>query len=135
RPYFDPTAANMGLEKYGMSLHDGVYHTEQIACLERNGIKRYVSGLNEFAPEVKMIKDDTEREAKVKEIRTVVAQLEKEFAANIIDPNDLEFWNKVKLLRPDNDEFWSKIELKAGNDITFMDPAKEPYDLIKIYAI
>ena len=135
RPYFDPTVTNMGLEKYGMSLHDGVYHTEQIACLERNGIKRYLTGLNEFAPEVKMIKDDAEREAKIKEIRTVVAQLEKEFAANIIDPKDPEFWNKVKLLRPDNDDFWSKIELKAGNDITFMDPAKEPYDLIKIYAI
>lgn len=135
RPYFDPSVANMGLENYGMSLHDGVYWTEQLACLERNGIKRYVSGLNEFAPEVKMIKDPEEQQAKVMEIRRVVSQLEKEFAANIIDPEDEQFWNKVKLLRPDNDEFWSKIELKAGNDITFMDPAKEPYDLIKLYAI
>jgi len=135
RPYFDPSVANMGLENYGMSLHDGVYWTEQLACLERNGIKRYVSGLNEFAPEVKLIKDDKERAAKIKEIRTVVAQLEREFAANIVDIEDPEFWNKIKLLKHDNDEFWSRIELKAGNDITFLDPAKEPYDLIKIYAI
>ena len=135
RPYFDPNTENMGLENYGMSLHDGVYWTEQLACLERNGIKRYVSGLNEFAPEVKLIKDPEEREAKILAIRTVVAQLEAELAANVIDPEDTDFWNKVKLLKPDNDEFWSQIELKAGNDITFMDPSKDPYDLIKLYAI
>ena len=61
----------MGLENYGtVALYDGVYHTEQLCCLENNGIKRYVSGLNEFAPEVKgMLKNDEEREAKIKEIR------------------------------------------------------------------
>lgn len=134
RPYFDPTVENMGLEKYGLSLHDGVYHSEQLACLEKNGIRRYVTGLNEFAPEVKLLPED-EREAKIKEIRTVVAQLERELAANVIDPADEDFWNKVKLLRPDNDEFWSKIELRAGNETAFLDPAKDPYDLIKIYAI
>jgi len=135
RPYFDPSVQNMGLEKYNLALYDGVYHTEQLCCLENNGIKRYVSGLNEFAPEVKMIADKDAREAKIKEIRTVVTQLEAEFAANILDPEDEHFWNKVKLLRPDNDEFWSRIELKAGNDILFMDPKTDPYDLIKLYAI
>lgn len=135
RPYFDPNTENMGLENYGMSLHDGVYWTEQLACLERNGIKRYLSGLNEFAPEVKMIKDDEEREAKIKDIRTTVARLEAEFAANIVDVDDVNFWNKIQLLKPDNDEFWENIELKAGNDITFMDPSKDAYDLIKLYAI
>ena len=45
----------MGLEKYGMILHDEVYHTEQLTCLEVNGVKRYVTGLNEFAPEVKTL--------------------------------------------------------------------------------
>jgi len=118
RPYFDPSIENMGLEKYNLALYDGVYHTEQLCCLENNGIKRYVSGLNEFAPEVKGIKDPEARAAKIKEIRAVVTQLEAEFAANIIDPEDPEFWNKVQLLRPDNDEFWDRIELKAGNDIT-----------------
>ena len=51
---------------------------------------------------------------------------------NMKDAQD--FWNKVKLLRPDNDEFWGKIELKCGNEPLFLDP-KDPYDLIKIYAI
>ena len=135
KPYFEPEKSNLGLEKYGLALFDGVFHEEQLACIERNGIKRYLTGLNEFAPEVKLIKDPEVREAKIKEIRTVVAQLERELAANVIDPNDPEFWNKVKLLRHDNDEFWNKISMRCGNDTVFLDPAKDPYDLIKLYAI
>ena len=135
KPYFDPTTSNLGLEKYGLSLYDGVFHEEQLACIERNGIKRYVTGLNEFAPEVKLIADKETREAKIKEIRTVVAQLERELAANIIDVDSPNFWNEVKLLKHDNDEFWNKISMRCGNDTVPLDPAKDPYDLIKLYAI
>jgi hypothetical protein len=46
--------------------------------------------LNEFAPEVKALPEE-EQEAKVKQIRMVVAQLEKELAANVVDPEDKEF--------------------------------------------
>ena len=111
-----------------------MWHQESLACLELNGIKRYVTGLNEFAPEIKRLAPG-ERELKVKEIRKAVAQLEAELAANIIDPEDKDFWNKVQLLKPDNDAFWSRIELRCGNEPVFLDPAKDPYDLIKIYAI
>jgi hypothetical protein len=135
KPYFDSSVSNLGLEKYGLSLYDGVYHEEQLACIERNGISRYVTGLNEFAPEVKLIKDKEVREAKVKEIRSTVAQLERELAANIVDAEDPEFWNKVKLLKPDNQEFWNKISLRCGNEPVILDPNKDPYDLIKLYAI
>lgn len=134
KPYFDDRIGNMGLEKYGMALYEGVKHMEQLACLEFNGIKRYITGLNEFAPEIKQIPDPEVKEATIREIRTVVAELEKELAANVLDPEDKEFWNKVKLLRPDNDDFWSKIEIKAGNDPIYLDP-KDPYDLVKLYAI
>ena len=134
RPYFNPDRENMGLETYGMSLHEGVWHQESLACLELNRIKRYVTGLNEFAPEIKKLSPG-EREIKVKEIRKTVAQLEAELAANIIDPEDKDFWNKVTLLKPDNDAFWSRIELRCGNEPVFLDPTKDPYDLIKIHAI
>lgn len=134
KPYFDPVVSNMGLERYGMSLMDGVYHEEQIACLEINGTKRYLTGLNEFAPEVKMLPDD-EREGKIQEIRKTVAQLERELAANVLNVDDVEFWNKVKLLKPDNDEFWSKISVRCGNEPLFLDPVRDPYDLIRLYAI
>ena len=134
RPYFDPSMENMGLQNYGMALHDGVWHEESLACLELNGIKRYVTGLNEFAPEVKTL-DPKKRKAKVKEIRETVAQLEAELASNVIDPEDKDFWNKVELLKPNNFDFWSKISLRCGNDPVFLDPATDPYDLIRIYAI
>jgi hypothetical protein len=134
RPYFNSKVDNMGLQNYGLSLFDGAFHEESIACLEINGIKRFLTGLNEFAPEVKTLPFE-EQEAKVKQIRTVVAQLEKELAGNVIDPEDKEFWNKVKLLRHDNLEFWDKIKIRCSNEPVFLEPEKDPYDLIRLYAI
>jgi hypothetical protein len=133
RPYFDKQATNLGLEEYGMSLFDGVTHNEQLACLELNGVIRYITGLNEFAPEIKLLHPE-ERDARVKEIRTSIAELEKELAANILDPEDGDFWNKVKLLKPDNKEFWNKIDIACGNEPVYLDPIK-PFDRIKLHAI
>lgn len=133
RPYFDKQATNMGLEEYGMSLFDGVTHNEQLACLELNGVIRYITGLNEFAPEIKLLSQE-EREARVKEIRSSVAELEKELAANVIDVDDKDFWSKVVLLQPNNKEFWNKIDMACGNEPVYLDPAK-PFDRIKLHAI
>ena len=121
RPFFDPSMSNMGLEKYGLSLFDGAFHEEQLACLEINGIKRYLTGLNEFSPDIKQLPSD-EAEARIRQIRVVVSQLEKELAANILDPKDENFWNKVKLLKPDNDEFWGRIKIVCGNEPVFLEP-------------
>ena len=134
RPYFDPAIENMGLQKYGLSLFDGAFHEESIACLEINGIKRFLTGLNEFAPEIKDLPLE-EQEAKIKQIRTVVAQLEKELAGNVIEIGDKDFWNKVKLLKHDNTEFWDKIKIRCGNEPLFLEPDKDPYDLIRLYAV
>jgi hypothetical protein len=133
RPYFDARSENMGLENYGLSLFDGVKHQEQLACLEINGINRYLTGLNEFAPEIKKLAKE-DREAKVKQIRATVADLEAELASNMLDPEDKDFWNKVKLLKPDNIEFWNKIELSVGNEPMHID-INDPYDRIKLCAI
>jgi hypothetical protein len=133
RPFFDSRSSNMGLEEYGMTLFDGVTHTEQLACLENNGVTRYITGLNEYAPEIKLLDPDT-RDSKVRAIREAVAELEKELAANVIEPDDKDFWNKVKLLSPSNTDFWNKITLACGNDPLYLDP-KDPFDRIKLYAI
>ena len=133
RPYFDARSENMGLENYGLSLFDGVKHQEQLACLEINGINRYLTGLNEFAPEIKKLSKEA-REAKVKQIRATVADLEAELASNMLDPEDKDFWNKVKLLKPDNIEFWNKIELSVGNEQMHID-INDHYDRIKLCAI
>jgi hypothetical protein len=134
RPFVDTTADNMGLQRYSMALFENCFHEEPLICLSANGISRYVTGLNEFAPELKDL-DDDEREAQINQIRITVAQLEKELAANVIDPKDPEFWNKVKVLKPDNSAFWEKIIIRMGNEPVFLDPAKDPYDLIKLKAI
>jgi hypothetical protein len=133
RPFFDASASNMGLEDYGMSLFDGVQHHEQVACLENNGVVRYITGLNEFAPEIKLLNAE-DRDARVKEIRNAIAELEKELAANVLDVEDVQFWNKVKLLKPDNHDFWNRISIACGNQPVFLDP-KDPYDRIKLFAI
>lgn len=134
RPYFEARIENMGLEKYGLSLFDGAFHEEQLACLEINGIKRYLTGLNEFAPEVKSLPLE-EQEAKIKQIRIVVSQLEKELASNVVDPTDPDFWNKVKICKPDNSEFWDRMRVRCSNEPVYLEPDKDPYDLIRLYAI
>jgi len=133
-PYFDPSVENMGLEKYNLSLYEGVEHEEQLACLEINGITRYITGLDEFAPEVKNLPEE-QRIAKVKQIRQIVSQLEKELSSNTVDVDDKEFWNKVTLLKPNNKQFWNEITLRVGNNPVYLDPKTNSYDLIKLCAI
>ena len=134
RPFFDSGVDNMGLQKYGLSLFEGAFHEEQLACLEINGIKRYVTGLNEFAPDVKSLPAE-EQEAKINEIRRVVSFLEKALAANVVEPDDKEFWSKITLLKPNNEQLWDKIKIRVGNEAVYLEPDKDPYDLIKLYAI
>ena len=134
RPYFNPGKENMGLETYGLSLHDGVFHEESLACLEMNGVKRYITGLNEFDPKVKML-PPKEKKAKIKEIRKEVSELEAELAANVVDPEAKDFWNQLTVMKPDNSKFWDKITLRCGNDPVFLDGDVDPYDRIKLHAI
>mgnify|MGYP003637658703 FL=1 len=134
RPYFNPGKENMGLETYGLSLHDGVFHEESLACLEMNGVKRYITGLNEFDPKVKIL-PPKEKKAKITEIRKEVSELEAELAANVVDPDDKDFWNKLTVMKPDNSKFWDKITLRCGNDPVFLDGNVDPYDRIKLHAI
>lgn len=133
KPFFEPGMKNMGLEQYSMVLFEGVYYSEQLACLENNGIKKYITGLNEFDKSVQLLPQE-EKEAKIKEIRKTVSHLEKMLAANVVDPEDEKFWEKIKLLHPQNSEFWDKIELRVSNDSKFLD-INDPYDIIKIHAI
>jgi len=135
KPVINPDVDNMGLQIYDLALFPGTFQEEQLACIEKNGVKRYVTGLNEFAPEIKNIKDPELRAAVIKDIRETVAQLERELASNFIEPEDTDFWTKVKLLKPDNDDFWEKITVRCGNDPVYLNPAGDPFDLIKLKAI
>jgi hypothetical protein len=135
KPYIDPNSENMGLEDYRMVVFPGVTHEEQLAAIERNGVVRYITGLDEFATEVQNIPDTSQKEAIIKNIRIVVADLEQRLATNVLNINDTDFWNKVTLLRPENIKFWEKITMKVGNEPVHLSPLKDPYDLIKLMAI
>ena len=135
KPFIDNTKENMGLENYGMAVFPGIYHEEQLASIERHGVERFITGLDEFAPEVQNIKDPEQKAAVIYNIRSVITHLEKLLATNVISIDDDEFWNKVSLLRPDNKEFWGKISIRCGNDPVTLEPGKDPYDLVKFMAI
>jgi len=124
----------MGLHRYNLVLFDGAIHEEYLACLDQNGVRRYVTGLNEFAPEVQKLGPE-EKAAAIKDIRTTVAHLERVLVTNVLDVEDPNFWDKVKLLRPDNDAFWSKISVRCGNEPVWLDAEKDPFDLVKYRAI
>jgi hypothetical protein len=135
KPYTDPNQENMGLEKYNYVVFPNTFQVETLAAVEQNGKMRYLTGLNEFAPEVKQIKDSQQKEAVIKDIRATIALLERERAFNQIDPEDKDFWSKVEMFKPDNSEIWGKVYLKLGNDDIMLDPKDNLDHLIIVKAI
>lgn len=135
QPYVDGTE-NMGLEKYGLVLHEGTTQSEELGAVEMNGIVRYLTGINEFAPEITSISDGKAKAAKIKQIREDVIFLEKSLAANILKIDDPDFWDKVQAVHPTrNAETWKKVILKLHNGSIFLDVKNNPWDLIKLRAI
>ena len=135
KPYTDPNAENMGLEKYNYVVFPNTFQIETLAAIEVNGKTRYLNGLNEFAPEIKQIEDPEKKAAKIKNIREIVATLERERAFNHIKPEDEEFWAKVEMFQPDNSKIWGKVLLSLGNDSQQLDPKNNLDHLILVNAI
>ncbi len=135
KPFVNGNSENMGLENYGMVVFPGTFQEEQLAAIERNGVIRFITGLNEFSPEVQNISDKEQKEAVIYNLRSIVAYLEKTLATNVIKLDDPDFWNKVTLVTPSNIEFWSKVTIRCGNEPVYLEPAKDPYDLIKYVGI
>lgn len=132
-PYINEDSENMGLTKYRMVVHDGIVQKESLTCLEKNGVKRWLTGINEFAPEISVLKGDEKQDA-ILDIRKKVAFLEQALGSNEIDIADEKFWDKVKTVHPTNHTFWDEITLSPGNEPLFLNPS-DPHDLIKICAI
>ena len=137
RPYCDRSKPNMGLEEYGYVLFPGTHQMEEMACITYRGQLRYLNGLDEFAPEVKalQVQDKEAHKARVKEIRTIISELELEKTFNKVDPDDAEFWKKVETFRPDNKEIWSEIKVKCNNDPIFLSPKTNTDHLLLILSI
>jgi hypothetical protein len=135
RPFSDPTKTNMGLEEYNMVVFPGIFQIETMACITYKGKLRYLNGLDEMSPEVKSISDPEKRAARIKEIRTIVSQLEYEKTYNKVDIDDPQFWNKIETFRPDNRELWGKMEVKCDNNPIFLNPSTNTDHLLLILAI
>lgn len=137
RPYVDSEKSNMGLENHKYVVFPGVHQMEEMACITYRGKVRYLNGLDEFAPEVKMLKEENPEayKAKVMEIRTIVAELELEKTFNKIDPKDPDFWAKVETFRPDNKEIWGKISVRCDNKPMPLSPQTNTDHLLLILAI
>lgn len=135
KPYSNPNVSNMGLEEYGYVVYPSTHQMVDMACIMYRGKKRYLNGLDEFAPEVKAIEDDEKRKARIKEIRTIVAELELEKTFNRIDIDDNDFWNKVETFRPDNSDIWARMGIECGNNEIFLNPAQNSDHLLIILAI
>jgi len=136
RPYVDNTVENMGLEKYNMVLHQGATHKEWLTCIEiSKGVRRYLTGLDEFAPEIEKLKNKEEKEAKIKQIREKVIYIERLLIGNDkLKVADKDFWEKVQIVKRDNHEFWKDIFIVVGNDTITLDETN-PNDLILISCI
>lgn len=108
RCYVNPSAENMGLEQYGLSMFEGVSQIEPLGFIEKNGVRRYLTGLNEDAPEILKM-PEAEREAVRKDIRETAAKVHKMLVGgDPIDPSpkNKNFWKECALLAPNNDAFW-----------------------------
>lgn len=135
KPYTDPNQENLGLEKYNYVVFPNTFQVETLAAIEQNGKSRYLTGLNEFAPEVKQIADLEKRKATISDIRETVALLERERAFNHLDVDDKDFWSKVEMFKPDNSEIWGKVFIKLGNDDIVLNPKDNLDHLIIVKAI
>lgn len=136
RPYLDKTIVNMGLEKYGQVVMEGISHKIPMWSKEYvtgSGIYIAITGLNEMAPELNDLSDEL-KDAKILQIRTAVAMLEGALASNKIEVKSKMFWKEVKLLQPDNVKFWSTIGIQPSNDFIYLDETN-PEDIIKIFSI
>lgn len=152
---------NAGLENHDMVVADGAQHKELLGLVERNGVKCYLTGLNESAKEVVGIIDTEKREAVIRDIRKTIVFLENQIGGNhAITEDDIDerdekgkttgklnskFWSKVGTFisqAPDKfddknnriETFWDKVEIKCGNNPVYLDPTNA-HDLILIYAI
>jgi hypothetical protein len=130
KAYCDPTNENMGLENYNYVVFPNTFQVESLAAVEQNGKVIYLTGLNEFAPFVKSIKDEQKRTAVIKDIRETVALLERERGFNDIKTDDKDFWAKVQTFKSDNAEVFGTMNLRLGNDDLILDTQNLDHVLI-----
>ena len=136
KPYVE-NIPNLGLEKYNQVLFDGVKYKLEMASLEEGGSVRFITGLNPYAPELNILSEE-EREAKILEIKKIIIKCEASLpGGSLIQENDSDWWNKVKILNPSNTKFWTSSDMliELDNNPTLLEPQKKITDLLKYISI
>jgi hypothetical protein len=134
---FVENISNLGLEKYNQVLFDGARYKLELASLEQGGSTRFITGLNPFAQELNKL-SDTEKEAKVEQIKAIVLKAEAQLpGGSLIQADDKDWWNKVKVLHPGNTKFWTSSDmlLELDNEPLLLEPSTKIMDLLKYTAL
>ena len=108
RPYVDTNIDNMGLQVFGLSMFEDAVQIEPLGYIEKNGVKKYLTGLDESSPEITKLPEE-KRKAAIADIRETVATVYSMImGVDKPDPSlkNKNFWEECKLLSPTNDVFW-----------------------------
>lgn len=81
RPYVDKKMPNHGLEQHNMVVADNCEHKQELGYKYINGVKTYITGLNEDVPEIQSLPEE-EKNARIYDIRKTVVFLENSIAGN-----------------------------------------------------
>lgn len=108
--YVDPNIPNNGLEKYGYATYPDTELTEYITIDE---FKRAITGLDPDALSISQIEDEEERQAKIDEIKEIVARLEKVLGKGKLDATNLDYWRTFILKVTDGQRY---LDLRKPND-------------------
>jgi len=119
KPYLRADILNHGLEKAGLVIADNCEQGQWLRCLDNgNGVKTYITGLNEDVPAIQDIEDNEKREAKILDIRKTVVMLERNIAGNYnISEADIYSVSGKKKVRIPGSRNWEEVDGQAFNPL------------------
>lgn len=99
RQYIDPEIMNLGLENNNMSVFFGENgnggHKEWIGYKQIGDTRVYMTGLEKSSENVKKIKDPSERDSMLEELKNIKAYLESFYGEGVLDSTNRSFWNEI----------------------------------------
>lgn len=118
-PYVDERDFNFNLEKQGMVIFPNSKHQVYVSSYFSGNKEIFITGLDENHPSIFQLPYE-ERIETIRKIRLVVSEIER-YNYNNVDPDDPDFWFKVKHGRSDNAEIWSELHLVLTNENLMLD--------------
>lgn len=118
-PHVDERDFNFNLEKQGMVIFPNSKHMVYVSSYYSGNKEIFITGLDENNPKILQLPYEERIEA-IRKIRLVASEIEK-YNYNHVDPDDPDFWFKVKHARSDNAEIWGDLNLVLTNENIMLD--------------